>query len=160
MKNHSKKRKHIQKNLLFITIDVLTLIPAFNIYMLVLETSGHRAHEETRHIARMQTIPRFYRVLVFFSTLRNTAGLNQLLIVCLYLIIRIVFLTLTIVAVFYPLEMGRLELRSVESLGRGWKALGFQTNTPFETFSLLFITIGNLLIHSSHGRFTLIVIVV
>lgn len=150
MKHHRKKRKYFPRNLLYITIDVLTILPFFEIYLLIRRTSGYAVTEDARYYARLQTLPRFYRVIFVFGTLRNTVGLNQLLIVCVYLIIRIVFLTLFIsTSLLYPAEVGKS--KEIHDNKKTWNAFGFEPKTPSEMFLLIYITTGNLMLNISHG---------
>lgn len=142
MKYHSKKRKHRQKNLLFITIDVLSLIPVFLVYVLVRETSGYTVEPHQKEFARIQTLPRFYRVIIYFTKLRNTAGLNQLFIVCMYLLIRIFFLTIIGACIWHACEMGEVHIL---------KYLKQVENEPVKAedwFALSYLKVGNLFLHA------------
>lgn len=149
MKTHRKKRTHMPKNLFLIAIDVFTLLPIINIYEVVQTTSGLSVNAMIKDIGKMQVLPRFYRIILYFSKLRNSIGLNQLFVICLYILIRIIIMTLVISCIFYVIEGGEVDM--MRNL-KNWNVFIFEVETRFEYFLATVITIGNLLLNNSHGK--------
>lgn len=148
MKNHSKKRKFKQKNLLLITIDVLTLLPFIEIYELVMETSQYKVNEYYEDLVNSRDLLRLYRIFIYFTKLRNTAGLNQLLIVSLYLTIRIFFIILAIASVLYLLQDGKA---GNTKLGNDTYRYRFETEQIMQVFVTFFVTAGSMFMHGTSG---------
>lgn len=145
---YNKKRKYVPKNLFYITLDAFTLLPLFNIYEIVQTTSGFEVSKFIQDLSHLQELPRFYRVILYFTELRNTVGLNQLLIIFIYFLIRVICITLGISCIFYVIEGGYVDIGKYV---KSWNAMDFEANSQLDYFEISLITIGNLVINNSHG---------
>lgn len=149
MKNYRKKRSHNPRNLFSLAVDVLTLLPIYEIYILVKYTAGLETNTD-RFLVRLQSLPRMYRVFQYFSKLRNTAGLDQRVIASIYQIVRIFIITSSVSAVWYHLADGKI---SENTWTKNLHSKNFNSSNPMHWSMVCFSTMGSMFLHNAIGMF-------
>lgn len=149
MKNYRKKRSHMPRNLFSLTVDVITLLPIYEIYHLVKYTAGVALYSD-RSMVRLQSLPRLYRVIQYFSKLRNTAGLDQRVIASIYQIVRIYLITSIMSIVWYHLSEGKVSQKTWTS---NIKSPNFNSSNSMHWYLVCYCTMGSMFLHNAISKF-------
>lgn len=105
LKKHAVLKEFAPRNLFALFIDVLTLMPIFEIIDLVLRASYGDIHViYKKNEIKMKVVGRLYRVYLFFWKLKTTAGLNQILIVISLHLVTYLVIVQSVAAVWYDIR--------------------------------------------------------
>lgn len=146
MKTYRIIRVHQPRAVLALCLDALTLLPIYEIYLLLTHVYRESSKLDIRRYVRTKVIVRLYRVLCYFQTMKATASSNQVW--------------------FIVLEQTFVVTMSVHCLGAIWCALGcwqcskpnwtrtisehheFNPKSHFDWFVISYGTMGNLFLHN------------
>lgn len=150
MRTYRIIRDHEPRGTATLTIDILTLLPIYEIYFLLTYLSRHGSDLHIRRYIRTKSVVRLYRICIYFHKMKARAASNQVW--------------------FIVLEQFFIVIMSVQFLGAIWYALGcWQCNRPnwtqtiseyhefddkssFHWFLFSYGTIGNLFLHNYKGE--------
>lgn len=146
MKAYRIIRDHQPRSIFALSVDVLTLLPIYEVYLLLTHVSALDSKFYIRRYARTKIILRLYRTLRYFHNVKATASSNQVW--------------------FIVLEQTFIVTLSVHCLGAMWCSLAcWRCNKPnwtqtisehhdfnpkehFDWFLLSYTTMGNLFLHN------------
>lgn len=154
IRDHAKRRTYEPRNLLALSIDVLTLFPMYEIFEISSEaTFGENFVSTYKKKVRLKVIPRIYRVYMFFYNLRRTAGLSQVFIVVSQHFFHFIFMAHCFGAIWYFMSCWTCD---EPDWTEGLSDHIFDPNNPLHWFCICYTYIGNLFAHITNGMYTTI----
>lgn len=151
MKQHAKLRAYKPRNLLALSIDVITLIPFYETFEIISEASyGGNYNAPFKKQARLKVVPRMYRVYLFFHVLRHTAGLSQIIVVVSQHFVFFVVFSHTAGALWNALKCWRCGIKN-------WTVnisyFLFHPTKPIHWLVVCYTYTANIFAHCSTGMF-------
>lgn len=149
MSNYRKVREHEPRNVLQVFFDILTVLPIYEVFILLLYTSRHK--EDTtrfRSILRTKNILRLYRVYLYFRQLSYHAGLNQTLIIGTEQIVKVTLITDLLAAGWYFLSCWHCNVPDWTEYLQDHK---LDYNNWTHWFIICYVVMGNVYQHNWKG---------
>lgn len=148
MPEHRKRRHFLPRNLLGLSIDCLTLLPFRALYSLLAETSHDNFRNPKIELFRVKAVIRLYRVVHYFYSMNNTAGLNQLQITFWAHICHVIVISVPMSALWYAISCYKCKRRNWTS---SLKLYNMDASNPFNWFVLCCTQMSNLFSHNAPG---------
>lgn len=145
---HSKTRVYPVKNLFLIALDFITLIPIYEMYMLFHYCSHDKNYNPIIKYARSKSLLRTYRLIIYFSVLRTSAGLNQLTVLWFGHLVEFIIIAMLFASLWFSFGCWQCNYKNwTEHL----KDYIFNPQRPPHWLVLSFTTIGNCLAQNFTG---------
>lgn len=150
MVRHRIQREHEPRNVFYLALDVISLIPIYEAYVLL--TSVSRYIYETnwvRHIGRTKVILRLYRVFVYFSVVGSQAGINQVYVLTFAELFRVYIITIMLAAWWYNISCWKCS--DVKNWTDHLQYFRFNPRSPWDWFVLCYMSMGSYLMYNYRG---------
>lgn len=144
-------KEYKPRPLLLIFVDILTLLPVYEVFLLLHYAKIKRPESEhdVRDYSRMKTTVRLYRVYIYLDNLTYQAGFNQLVNVTITQIIRMAVAAHLLGAILYFLSCYKCDYDD-------WTVDLFDTifdpEVPAHWFAICFVMMCSLLQHNWKGK--------
>lgn len=151
MPRHRETREYEPKPMLYLTLDMITLLPAYEIYWLL--RSASRLSVDNAILRKLLKVPstfRVYRVYSYFAKLTHNAGINQILIVFSGHCLKLIIITHVIAAIWYYLSCWKCQ--DVKNWTENIKDYHFDSNNPVHWLIICFTTINNIFANNWRGK--------
>lgn len=150
MSDYRRIREHEPKPLIFLILDVLSLLPIYETHLLIKAASRESLiNTKLRDALKIQSLLRYYTVFLYFSKQSYSAGVNNVFIVSSNHFLKLIILTQLIGAIWYNLKCWKCERKNWTVNMRDFH---FNEDDPLSWAMICYYTIGNLLMHSWSGK--------
>lgn len=140
---------HKPEELIRIKIDVLTLLPYYEVYYFLGRMSRGKGYQPIRNFFRWKIFLRLHTVVDFLTSLDNVPGANHLAIATVTHVVSFVFYVTFISAIWYKLTHWIPENNWTQNLNYHKVDLNNQLNW----FIICFGVIGNMYAHNWTGKY-------
>lgn len=144
--SYRKTQIYLPKPLTLVVIDIITLLPYYELYFLLKSKSQSSTEGFAKDYLRIKVIGRLTTVLHFFQCTYNEPGLNHIVLITIKQIIIFFLYAMSISSAWY-----RLSFESKSNWTATLQYHQFNNNSMSAWFILSFSTIGNCLAHNYSG---------
>lgn len=146
-------RDHAPKAVISLTFDVITLLPIYEVYFLLLYVSGREdsMNFAFRQVVRIKSALRLYRVYLYTIKMKSQAGRNQILIIWLSHFVTVTLVVHVLGALWYNMACWKCKEDWTEKL----EGHIFDPSSIKDWFIISFTNIGIAFQHCDRGHLIL-----
>lgn len=145
---YQKTQIYVCKPLGLVIIDILTLLPYYEIYYLLKSKSAVSLVDVSSDYLRIKVIGRLVTVAYFFHCTSNEPGLNHIVLITVKQFIVYFLYTMCVCGIWFNLKQYEIGENWTECL----KYHQFNNKSMSAWFVISYTTIGNCLAHNSAGK--------
>lgn len=147
MISHRVIRDHEPRSSLTLTVDLLTLLPIYEVYLLLTYLSRQASGFPGRRYIRIKSVIRLYRIFSYFRKVRATAASNQVWLIVLEQFFAVTMSVHVLGAIWFGYSCWKCEIipNWTETISEYHV---FDSNSPFDWFVFSYGTMGNLFLHN------------
>lgn len=146
MGQYSRTQFYSPRHALLITIDVISLLPIYELYYIIEHCSNGSEMDGSRDLMKLKTVLRLQYVVSFYKSIRNHPGVNQIVVVICGQFYVLIFYVVVVACFWYVCSDDPSSI---------WKAnlADIQMNkaNPLHWFIICISTVGNAYMHSAVG---------
>lgn len=146
MKTYRIIRDHEPRDTATLTVDVFTLLPLYEVYLLLTYLSRHGSDLYIRRYIRTKSVIRLYRVCMYFHKMKARAASNQIWFIVLEQFFFDTMCVHILAAIWYSFSCWQCDKPNWTHTISDKHV--FDSNSPFEWFLLSYGTIANLFFHN------------
>lgn len=150
MKSYRIIRDHEPRATPTLTLDILTLLPLYEVYLLLTHISRDGSNSSIRRYVRTKSVIRLYRIGYYFRKMKATASSNQVWFIVFEQVLLVIMFVHCLAAIWYALACWQCNTPNwTQTIS---ERHSFDPTSHFEWFVFSYSTIGNLFLHNYKGE--------
>lgn len=150
MKSYRIIRDNEPRSLTALSVDIITLLPIYEVYLLLTYLSRHHSGLYIRRYIRTKSVVRLYRIYLYFHKMKARAATNQVWFIVLEQFFIVTMFVHSLGAIWYALSCWQCKKPNWTQTMSEYHI--FDAKSHFHWFVISYGTIGNLLLHNYKGE--------